>query len=66
MLEMELVSVERIKEYVENPGESEGKNEKLPPPLNWPYSGKIEFIDYSARYSKGKSFHCQTLNTSAY
>lgn len=55
-MENNVVSVERIGEYCENPLEPEWKraeNEDPKLPEDWPNKGEIEFVGYSVRYREG-------------
>uniref|UniRef100_A0A914YZU5 Uncharacterized protein n=1 Tax=Panagrolaimus superbus TaxID=310955 RepID=A0A914YZU5_9BILA len=54
-VETNIVAVERIKEYSNNPTEAEWEstNSARKPPKSWPSEGKIEFIGYGARYRNG-------------
>uniref|UniRef100_A0A914ZBK8 ABC transmembrane type-1 domain-containing protein n=1 Tax=Panagrolaimus superbus TaxID=310955 RepID=A0A914ZBK8_9BILA len=54
-VETNIVAVERIKEYSNNPTEAEWEsiNPARKPPKSWPSEGKIEFIGYGARYRNG-------------
>lgn len=49
-IEMNMNSVERLKEYMEVPQEAYSQ-ESLNPPVNWPSEGKIEVKDLSLRYA---------------
>ncbi|KRY16863.1 Multidrug resistance-associated protein 1, partial [Trichinella patagoniensis] len=48
-LETNIVSVERIKEYIELPSEASLVSACRPPP-DWPNAGMVEFKNYSMRY----------------
>jgi ATP-binding cassette subfamily C (CFTR/MRP) protein 1 len=50
-IETNIVSVERVKEYIELPREKYEANRSCDP--MWPSKGKIEFRGYSTRYRKG-------------
>ena len=55
-METNIVSVERIDEYCENPTEREWTRPEDAVPVlepNWPSNGKIEFDKYSVRYREG-------------
>jgi len=43
-------AVERIKEYLDVEQEAEAIVEDNRPPQNWPASGQVEFVNYTARY----------------
>ncbi|KAJ3362294.1 hypothetical protein HDU91_003500 [Kappamyces sp. JEL0680] len=49
-IETNIVSVERIKEYIELPQEAPAEIPGSAPPASWPVSGMIEFQNYSTRY----------------
>jgi hypothetical protein len=49
-LETNFVSVERLKEMCDNKKEKDWNMEATKPPQNWPKSGKIEFVNLTARY----------------
>jgi len=49
-IETNIVSVERIKEYVDLKGEAPASIPSKRPAKSWPADGAIEFRDYSARY----------------
>lgn len=50
MLEQNMNSVERIKEYLDVEQEAEAIVEKTRPAANWPSQGGVEFINYTTRY----------------
>ncbi|KAI8384080.1 multi drug resistance-associated protein MRP [Blakeslea trispora] len=50
-IETNIVSVERVKEYIDLPGEKYEAARSVDP--MWPAKGKIEFHDYSTRYRDG-------------
>lgn len=52
-IETNIVSVERIKEYVELPSEAPSTIESHRPPPSWPHTGSIEFRSYATRYREG-------------
>ncbi|KAH9270061.1 hypothetical protein BASA83_007891 [Batrachochytrium salamandrivorans] len=52
-IETNIVSVERIKEYVELEQEAPYEIPETAPPAEWPQQGKIEFKNYSTRYREG-------------
>ena len=52
-LETNIVSVERLKEYVEIETEAEWKIEGKEPPKGWPNRGQVQFDDYATRYRPG-------------
>ncbi|KAH7719294.1 ABC transporter-like [Aphelenchoides avenae] len=49
-LEMQVVCVERIKEYVDNVHEAPWTVAHSRPPRNWPHAGMVEFKDLCLRY----------------
>ena len=51
-METNIVSVERIVEYCDNPTEAEWSSLNKPP-TEWPQNGAIEFGDLSTRYREG-------------
>ncbi|TPX65411.1 hypothetical protein SpCBS45565_g05227 [Spizellomyces sp. 'palustris'] len=52
-IETNIVSVERMKEYIELPQEAAYDIPEHHPPSNWPERGRIDFEHYSARYRPG-------------
>ncbi|KAL4228774.1 Multidrug resistance-associated protein 1 [Mactra antiquata] len=52
-VETNVVSVERIKEYSEEPTEAEWINSFRRPPKDWPDYGNVRFNNYSTRYRNG-------------
>ncbi|XP_036368003.1 canalicular multispecific organic anion transporter 2 [Octopus sinensis] len=52
-LETNVVSVERLVEYTQIPGEAEWHIPEKRPPDSWPDKGQLEFIDYRTRYRSG-------------
>ena len=52
-IETNVVSIERILEYLENEVEAEWKQDKVIVPYSWPDTGLIEFKDYGVRYRPG-------------
>ena len=65
-IEISLVSIERIKEYVELPSEKQFRDPRiLPMPYTteWPTNGEIQFSDYSAKYDASQpEFILKDLN----
>lgn len=51
-IESQIISVERMKEYIEIPQEAPFQIQGIKPPINWP-NGTIEFKNYSTRYREG-------------
>ncbi|KAJ3307559.1 Canalicular multispecific organic anion transporter 2 [Blyttiomyces sp. JEL0837] len=60
VLEVNVVSVERINQYIHCPREA--PRHTTPPPRNWPEQGKIEFNNYSTRYREGLDYALDDLN----
>ncbi|XP_055339689.1 multidrug resistance-associated protein 1-like isoform X2 [Paramacrobiotus metropolitanus] len=54
-LESNVVSVERIDQYMNAPQEASWKNPKFSPHENWPSAGAINFYSYMAGYHEGAS-----------
>ncbi|KAJ3059383.1 hypothetical protein HDU98_004633, partial [Podochytrium sp. JEL0797] len=52
-IETNIVSVERMKEYIDIPQEAAYRIERTQPREEWPEKGVIEFREYSARYREG-------------
>ena len=52
-VETEIVSVERILEYSNNPTEADWTIESTKPPSDWPSKGEVEFVNHSTRYRPG-------------
>lgn len=52
-LEANIVSVERINEYIQKEQEAEWKIKEREPPASWPELGSICFQDYETRYRPG-------------
>lgn len=52
-IETNIVSVERMKEYIELPQEAAYEIPHNTPPQTWPDSGRIDFSHYSTRYRPG-------------
>ncbi|KAI9339681.1 P-loop containing nucleoside triphosphate hydrolase protein [Obelidium mucronatum] len=52
-IETNIVSVERMKEYIELPQEAPYLMPRQAPRESWPENGVIEFRDYEARYREG-------------
>ncbi|KAG0224129.1 hypothetical protein BGW42_005307 [Actinomortierella wolfii] len=52
-IETNIVSVERLKEYVELPPEAPEIIEDHRPPADWPSQGRVDFLGYETRYRPG-------------
>ncbi|KAJ3069264.1 hypothetical protein HDU98_007667 [Podochytrium sp. JEL0797] len=63
LLEVNIVSVERINEYVDCPQEIKG-NQVLQLSPEWPSGGNLEFKGYSTRYRPGLDLVLQNLTLS--
>ncbi|CAG2116104.1 unnamed protein product [Medioppia subpectinata] len=63
-METNIVSVERINEYCDNPTEAEWESDaNNKPPNEWPNNGLIEFDNYSVRYRPGLDLVLRDINT---
>ncbi|KAK7065359.1 Multidrug resistance-associated protein 1 [Halocaridina rubra] len=65
-VEANIISVERIKEYIEEEQEAPWDIEGKTPSITWPSEGSISFNDYQARYRPGldlvlKNVSCNIL-----
>uniref|UniRef100_A0A7E4VE76 ABC transporter domain-containing protein n=1 Tax=Panagrellus redivivus TaxID=6233 RepID=A0A7E4VE76_PANRE len=49
-LEMSIVSVERVTEYMNNDHEAEWKKDVEPVSESWPSAGEVKFVDFGLRY----------------
>ncbi|CAG9537242.1 unnamed protein product [Cercopithifilaria johnstoni] len=63
-LEMNIVAVERIKEYDEMSTEAEWRVDHFKPKENWPSKGEISLINYSTHYHSKLNFVLHQLNAS--
>ncbi|XP_064621093.1 multidrug resistance-associated protein 1-like [Lineus longissimus] len=52
-MESYIVSAERIQEYTTLKSEADWTKDDQKPPIEWPDSGKVQFIDYATRYREG-------------
>ncbi|XP_046342176.2 multidrug resistance-associated protein 1-like isoform X2 [Haliotis rufescens] len=52
-LETNLISMERITQYIHSPNEDSWRKNASQLPRNWPERGRLEFHNYSLRYSRG-------------
>ncbi|KAI9470014.1 MAG: multi drug resistance-associated protein MRP [Benjaminiella poitrasii] len=59
-IETNIVSVERVKEYIDLPREKYEAPRSVDP--MWPAKGKIEFNDYSTRYREGLDYCLRDLS----
>ena len=50
MLEVNIIAVERLKEYSETPTEAAWVKEEARPQSDWPAFGRIELDRYSTKY----------------
>ncbi|CAA7390602.1 unnamed protein product [Spirodela intermedia] len=55
-LENKIISIERIHQYCQIPGEAPTVIEGTRPPLPWPQNGKIELINLKVRYKESLPF----------
>ncbi|KAJ3118554.1 hypothetical protein HK100_000585 [Physocladia obscura] len=62
LLEVNIVSVERINEYVDCPKEISGNQEQNEPSDGWPHSGTLDFRKYSTRYRQNLDTVLKDLN----
>uniref|UniRef100_A0AC35GB20 ABC transmembrane type-1 domain-containing protein n=1 Tax=Panagrolaimus sp. PS1159 TaxID=55785 RepID=A0AC35GB20_9BILA len=60
-MEMSIVAVERVQEYVDNEHEAEWTS-MIPQPPNWPSEGNIIFKDFSLRYRPAAPLVLKKLN----
>uniref|UniRef100_A0A1I7VWL8 ABC-type glutathione-S-conjugate transporter n=1 Tax=Loa loa TaxID=7209 RepID=A0A1I7VWL8_LOALO len=61
-LEMNIVAVERLKEYTEIPTEAEWRIDHFKPTKNWPTKGQISFKNYSTHYHPKLDLVLRQLN----
>ena len=53
-LETNVVAVERVQEYANNPSEADwDSTPEQKPPKDWPPMGQITFLEYATRYRPG-------------
>ncbi|XP_071112656.1 multidrug resistance-associated protein 1-like [Haliotis cracherodii] len=52
-VETNLISMNRIKEYIESPNEAARRKDTVRLPSSWPEAGTLEFQNYSLRYRPG-------------
>lgn len=62
-IESQIISVERIQEYIDLPQEAPFEIKGIKPPTNWP-SGAIEYKNYSSRYRDGLDLVLKDLSFS--
>ncbi|KAE9546353.1 hypothetical protein FO519_010435, partial [Halicephalobus sp. NKZ332] len=63
-LEMNIISVERLKEYVNVETEAPWKIDGKEPPKGWPSKGQIQFGNYSTRYRPGLELVVKNISAS--
>ncbi|KAJ3154725.1 Canalicular multispecific organic anion transporter 2 [Geranomyces variabilis] len=63
-IETNIVSVERMKEYIELPQEAPYEVPETTPDESWPDTGRIEFRGYSTRYRAGLDLVLKDINFS--
>uniref|UniRef100_A0A7E4UZL6 ABC transporter domain-containing protein n=1 Tax=Panagrellus redivivus TaxID=6233 RepID=A0A7E4UZL6_PANRE len=62
-LEMSIVSVERVTEYMNNDHEAEWRKELEPVEAgNWPTAGEVKFVDFGLRYRENSPLVLKHLN----
>ncbi|KXX78551.1 Metal resistance protein YCF1 [Madurella mycetomatis] len=61
-VETNIVSVERVLEYVRLPSEAPEIIHRSRPPVSWPSRGEVEFSNYSARYREGLDLVLKNIN----
>ncbi|KAK4235406.1 hypothetical protein C8A03DRAFT_17849 [Achaetomium macrosporum] len=61
-VETNIVSVERVLEYVRLPSEAPEIIHRNRPPVSWPLRGEVEFHNYSARYREGLDLVLKNIN----
>lgn len=63
-IESNIVSVERLKEYVELKPEAPEIIDDHRPPQEWPAEGRVEFVNYETRYRPGLDLVLRGVNCS--
>ncbi|KAF9359131.1 hypothetical protein BGX26_000075 [Mortierella sp. AD094] len=63
-IESNIVSVERLQEYVELKPEAPEIIDDRRPPQDWPAQGRVEFVDYETRYRPGLELVLRGVNCS--
>ncbi|KAF9093229.1 hypothetical protein BGX29_010035 [Mortierella sp. GBA35] len=63
-IESNIVSVERLKEYVELKPEAPEIIHDHRPPQEWPAEGRVDFVDYETRYRPGLELVLRGVNCS--
>ncbi|KAF9993545.1 hypothetical protein BGZ80_005031 [Entomortierella chlamydospora] len=63
-IESNIVSVERLQEYIELKPEAPEIIKGHRPPRNWPADGRVEFVDYETRYRPGLELVLRGVNCS--
>ena len=60
--EANITTLEGLREIIENKQEDEWIVEERRPPLDWPSNGKIEFVNYSAKYRSELDYALKDLS----
>ena len=60
--EANITTLEGLRDLIENKQEDEWINENKRPPKDWPSKGKIEFVDYSAKYRNDLDYAIKDLS----
>ncbi|KAF9112024.1 hypothetical protein BGX27_004109 [Mortierella sp. AM989] len=63
-IESNIVSVERLQEYIQLKPEAPEIIDDHRPPQDWPAQGRVEFIDYETRYRPGLELVLRGVNCS--
>lgn len=61
-IETNIVSIERLKQYVDLPTEAAQITDSDPSPESWPSEGDIDFTGYSTRYREGLDLVIKNLD----
>nr|QUF59447.1 ATP-binding cassette transporter Abcc1-1 [Brachionus angularis] len=62
MLESNLTSIERMKEYSHTPQEADWINNNMRPSKDWPNKGTIKFVNYSIKYRDELDYALKSIN----